>query len=59
MKRKLSLIVACLLLFLLSACQGKTVTETHWAAAKKAGGLEDYVKEQAESIAWEARGSGR
>lgn len=54
MKRKLSLIAACLLLFLLSACQGKTVTETHWAAAKKAGGLEDYVKEQAESIDMEA-----
>ena len=44
----------CLLLFLLSACQSKTVTETHWAAAKKAGGLEGYVKEQAESIDLEA-----
>ena len=54
MKRKLSLMAVCLLLFLLSACQSKTVTETHWAAAKKAGGLENYVKEQAENIDMEA-----
>lgn len=54
MKRKLSLLAACLLLLLLCACQGKTVTETHWAAAKKAGGLENYVKEQAENIDMEA-----
>lgn len=54
MKRNLSLAAACLLLLLLSACQGKTVAETHWAAAKKAGGLEDYVKEQAENIDIEA-----
>lgn len=54
MKRKLSLLTACLLLLLLCACQGKTVTETHWAAAKKAGGLEDYVKGQAENIDMEA-----
>lgn len=54
MKRKLSLMAVCLLLFLLSACQSKTVTETHWTAAKKAGGLENYVKEQAENIDMEA-----
>ena len=54
MKRALSLMAACLLLFLLSACQSKTATETHWAAAKKAGSLEDYVKEQAENIDMEA-----
>ena len=54
MKRALSLMAACLLLFLLSACQGKTATETHWAAAKKAGSLEDYVKEQAENMDMEA-----
>ena len=54
MKRKLSLMAVCLLLFLLSACQSKTVSETHWAAAKKAGGLEDYVREQAENIDMDA-----
>lgn len=55
MKRKLSLALACLLLFLLSACQGgKTVTETHWAAAKKADNLESYVKEHVEQIDMEA-----
>ena len=32
------------------ACQSKPSSEIHWLAAKKAGGLEDYVKAQAESI---------
>ena len=45
MKRKLLLTAACLLLVLLSACQGKSATQTHWEAAKKAGGIENYVKE--------------
>lgn len=50
MKRKLMLAVSCLLLVLLTACQSKPASELHWLAAKKAGGLEDYVKEQADSI---------
>lgn len=54
MKRKLLLTAACLMLVLLSACQAKSATDTCWDAAKKAGGLEDYVKEQAESIDTEA-----
>ena len=54
MKRKLLLTAACLLLVLLSACQGKSAAQTHWDAAQKAGGLEDYVKEQAENIDMEA-----
>ena len=54
MKRKLLLTAACLLLVLLSACQAKSTTETCWDAAKKAGGLEDYVKEQSDAIDVEA-----
>lgn len=54
MNRKLSLAAVCLLLLLLSACQAKTVTETHWAAAEKAASLENYVKEQMENIDMEA-----
>ena len=54
MKRKLSLAAVCLLLVLLCACQGKTTTESYWDAAKKAGGLEDYVKEEAEGLDMDA-----
>ena len=50
MKRKLMLLIPCLLLVMLTACQSKPSSEIHWLAAKKAGGLEDYVKAQAESI---------
>ena len=50
MKRKLMLLIPCLLLVVLTACQSKPSSEIHWLAAKKAGGLEDYVKAQAESI---------
>lgn len=54
MKRKLTLAVSCLLLVVLTACQSKSASELHWLAAKKAGSLEDYVKEQADSIDKEA-----
>lgn len=50
MKRKLALLLSCLLLMALTACQSKPSSEIHWLAAKKAGGVEDYVKEQADSI---------
>lgn len=53
MKRKLLLAAACLMLLVLTACQSSTA-ETCWKAAQKAGGLEDYVKEQAENIDMEA-----
>lgn len=55
MRRKLPLFAAaCALLLLLSACQSKSAADSCWNAAKKAGGLEDYVKEQVESIDVEA-----
>ena len=55
MKRKLLLAAACLLLALLSACQGLgSTTDSYWNAAKKAGGLENYVKEQAEELDMDA-----
>ena len=55
MKRKLPLAAVCLMLILLSACSGKSsATDSHWNAAKKAGGLENYVQEQAGEIDMDA-----
>lgn len=55
MKRKLMIAATCVAMVCLTACQGKkTVAESCWNSAKKASGLETYIKEQGAEMDVEA-----
>lgn len=51
MKRKLWMIMVCMMMILLTACQGKKLlADTTWEAAKKSKNLNEYVKTHADEL---------
>lgn len=54
MKRKGLLIIGCLMVLGLTACQKSTVSESCWNSAKQADSLSEYVKEHAAEMDVEA-----